>query len=840
LSYIGQRPVVGRYIKLDQISSGFNGSETSFSMTAGSQAVFPGTARNLLLSLGGVIQEPDTNFTISGSTLTFTTAPVANTTFFAVIFGDMQSTGTPSDGTVLPASIASSGNFSFPQLTVTGTSSLGDDVTFTGASANVTFDKSSNEFLFADNAKASFGNNGDMVIKHTGSNSIIEDIGQGNLEVQTNSSIFLQKGNTEFLAKFISDGACELYYDNSKKLETVTGGVTITGTCTATAFAGDGSSLTGITSVGGSTGVDFNDNVKARFGTGNDLEIFHNGNHSRILDNGTGKLQLGSDTEVEILNGSFNESMTKFQPNGAVELYYDNTKRFETTANGVEVSAGRLDVGSVQLSGGGLALSDNDKVVCGSGDDLEIYHDGSHSRIVDSGTGVLSLQSDTLRIHNVSANEYMAEFVENGAASLYYDNSKKFETTSTGAQVSSSAGTLRIQSTTNQSSASLEMTSSSGASQIGKIAYNHANSGIVSGYNEAFLIDGTETNLAVKVDGAIKIPDSTTKDAKLLIGEGHDLQIYHDGSHSRIVDAGTGVLAIQGPDIRIHNEPANELMADFVANGAASLYYDNSKKLETVATGINVTGRIGIGDTTPQYEIEIKAAGPIIRLEETSTGGSKRLDLGVTSGGQPFIGANQSSQSIQIETSGSRRFTFGTSEMFTAENGTDFSWGSNPGHIIYQNGEYRSTSANGTHIRCNRMNGDGHVAQWYRGQTNLVGFISITSSGTSYGSGSSDERTKKNIEDWSESVLSKFKSLTPKLFNFNWEDDSAAKHKGYIAQNEVDKFPEAYPKNNLTDCDNEFYTFTPTDMTIYLMKGLKEAAEKIAELETKVAALEAA
>ena len=103
-----------------------------------------------------------------------------------------------------------------------------------------------------------------------------------------------------------------------------------------------------------------------------------------------------------------------------------------------------------------------------------------------------------------------------------------------------------------------------------------------------------------------------------------------------------------------------------------------------------------------------------------------------------------------------------------------------------------------------------------------------------------NERTKKNIEDWSESVLSKFKSLTPKLFNFNWEDDSAAKHKGYIAQNEVDKFPEAYPKNNLTDCDNEFYTFTPTDMTIYLMKGLKEAAEKIAELETKVAALEAA
>jgi hypothetical protein len=101
-------------------------------MTAGSQAVFPGTARNLLLSLGGVIQEPDTDFTISGSTLTFTTPPVANTTFFGVIYGDMQATGTPSDGTVLPASIASSGNFSFPEVTVTGDVNIADSIIHSG------------------------------------------------------------------------------------------------------------------------------------------------------------------------------------------------------------------------------------------------------------------------------------------------------------------------------------------------------------------------------------------------------------------------------------------------------------------------------------------------------------------------------------------------------------------------------------------------------------------------------------------------------------------------------------------------------------------------------------
>jgi hypothetical protein len=114
VSYIGQQPVVGRYIKIDQISGGFNGTASGFTLNAGGQGVLPGTARNLMLSLGGVIQEPEVDFTISGSGITFTTPPVAGTTFFCVVFGDMQAIGQPSDGTVIPASIATSGVFTFP------------------------------------------------------------------------------------------------------------------------------------------------------------------------------------------------------------------------------------------------------------------------------------------------------------------------------------------------------------------------------------------------------------------------------------------------------------------------------------------------------------------------------------------------------------------------------------------------------------------------------------------------------------------------------------------------------------------------------------------------------
>ena len=122
MAYLGQRPVVGRYTKLDQINTGFNGSLATFNLEAGSQAVLPGSEQNLLLSLGGVIQEPKTDFTISGSQITFTTPPVANTSFFCVVFGDMQAIGQPSDGTVIPASIASTGDFTFPaDIKSTGT-----------------------------------------------------------------------------------------------------------------------------------------------------------------------------------------------------------------------------------------------------------------------------------------------------------------------------------------------------------------------------------------------------------------------------------------------------------------------------------------------------------------------------------------------------------------------------------------------------------------------------------------------------------------------------------------------------------------------------------------------
>ena len=100
---------------------------------------------------------------------------------------------------------------------------------------------------------------------------------------------------------------------------------------------GDGSNLTGISSVGGATGVDFNDNTKARFGTGNDLEIYHDGSHSYIKDVGTGDLRIKG-TELSLRSDSADEPYINCTENGSVSVFHNNSKKLETTTTGIDVT----------------------------------------------------------------------------------------------------------------------------------------------------------------------------------------------------------------------------------------------------------------------------------------------------------------------------------------------------------------------------------------------------------------------------------------------------------------------------------------------------------------------
>ena len=107
MSYIGRGLQSGAFRQLDDISSGFDGSDTTHTMQVNSTNVTVGDVNQILLSLGGVIQKPGTDFTVSSSTLTFTTAPAANTSFFAILLGsDNGGTVTPTDLSVTTAKIA--------------------------------------------------------------------------------------------------------------------------------------------------------------------------------------------------------------------------------------------------------------------------------------------------------------------------------------------------------------------------------------------------------------------------------------------------------------------------------------------------------------------------------------------------------------------------------------------------------------------------------------------------------------------------------------------------------------------------------------------------------------
>jgi len=93
--------------------------------------------------------------------------------------------------------------------------------------------------------------------------------------------------------------------------------------------------------------VDFADNGKIRLGTGNDLQVYHDGSNSYVRDSGTGNLRLTTESSV-VLAKHNNENMLKADVDGAVTLYHDAAEKLATTASGVDVT-GTLDANDVTV-----------------------------------------------------------------------------------------------------------------------------------------------------------------------------------------------------------------------------------------------------------------------------------------------------------------------------------------------------------------------------------------------------------------------------------------------------------------------------------------------------------
>ena len=231
---------------------------------------------------------------------------------------DGDFTYNPSTGLVTATAFSGSGASLTALNIVTDTSpQLGGDLQTNGN--NIDFGDSGG----ASDDRAVFGADTDMQLYHTGSQGVLDN-DTGALDINTTSdlrlnvqSIFkvLTKGGSENCIIGNTDGAVELYFDDSKKLETTSEGVLI-----------------------GNGGLHLGDNNKIEIGNNDDFQIFHDGTENQILAaNGPVHTYSGANTELRKGNSSTNEVMLKAIPDGAVELYHNNGKKFSTESYGVSL-----------------------------------------------------------------------------------------------------------------------------------------------------------------------------------------------------------------------------------------------------------------------------------------------------------------------------------------------------------------------------------------------------------------------------------------------------------------------------------------------------------------------
>ena len=266
-----------------------------------------------------------------------------------------------------------------------------------------------------------------------------------------------------------------------------------------------------------------------------------------------------------------------------------------------------------------IDLLDNEKIRFGTGNDLEIYHNGTNSWLSNV-TGDINISnihnnSDDIWIRTtddfgiqVNKTENGLFVYANGSCELYYDNGKKFETTSTGTLVggiiqakqnSGNAAQTLLKLTNNDTTASgetgqtadieFEFTDNTNttykaakigaykaADWVGNVDYDAGLKFFTVNNSASFENTYTE-RLAITENGELKIPDN----GKFVAGTGGDLEIWHNGTNSYI-DNITGVL-----HLRV-NTNENALAA--VPNAEVALYYDEAKKFETTSAGVAVGG----------------------------------------------------------------------------------------------------------------------------------------------------------------------------------------------------------------------------------------------------------
>ena len=405
------------YRLIDDISSSFNGSTTSFALqVAGSAPVpFPKSPQQVLISVNGVIQEPDptgaSGFNLVGTNIVFSSAPTNGHAFFGIIYATADYLNA---GGNFPAGALGSPSITFIGDENTGLYRKGSgSVGFVSDATEIAnFDSngitiSSGNFILGDSSGANddrikLGASGDLEIYHDASHSRIVDGGTGGLKIQSDALAIDNAAGTETMAAFTQDGSVQLRHNNSTKFETTSAGATVTGTLTATSFSGP---ATQVSLAAQSSDTDCFP-VFALNSTGNQA-LFTKSNRF-AFNSATGAL-----------------SCTSFVGDGS-SLTGINTDLVSDTSPQL---GGNLDTNSHEIF-----LDDSHAVVFGDSNDLRILHDGTDNVITSDGG-----QSIRLVNHLSGGNESMIKCIPNGSTELYHNGTKKIETSSSGVTITGDA-----------------------------------------------------------------------------------------------------------------------------------------------------------------------------------------------------------------------------------------------------------------------------------------------------------------------------------------------------------------------------------------------------------------
>jgi hypothetical protein len=354
---------------------------------------------------------------------------------------------------------------------------------------------------------------------------------------------------------------------------------------------------TGGTDLAVSTGDDitFADSSKAIFGAGSDLQIYHDGSHSYIKDGGTGDLRIWADSP-NIATASGNKIF--FGNSGYAELYAaGGAIRLATTATGIDVTGTGTFSGEITANGG-IALGDNDQATFGDGDDLKLYHTGSHSYIDESGTGNLYIGSNNgAGVYIQGSGETLASFVDDGAVTLYHDNAAKLATTATGIDVTGTVTATTATGSASPTPTKITIATSTSASDWsttapwGRLAFYSADTS-AGGAKEEVTLNVVAAQAAGGVsDFTINTYNSGAKE-RLRISYDGNLSLYEDtGTTPKLAwSAANERLTLTGSDYQFG-----------IQQGANQPWYTRAVSDGTFRLHLNGTGDVLTADTSGNF-----------------------------------------------------------------------------------------------------------------------------------------------------------------------------------------------------------------------------------------------